>query len=230
LPAAAAQRPVRLRASFVAASLVLATAAGLWLTIEPLRLGQNAGHETSGELAQPAHSPEQPPAGNKVANVVDTGATQSGTGVHRHRRSVGSPLRARPAFQPPELTGKAYESSYEDSYFFDRETARHLQRAQILLRSFDNGSYSSPRELACDRAESRQLVFSNILLRREAERADNAPARSLLDNLEPLLLDIANLPDNPRLADLTPVKERIRSSEIVATLQVYSTGITSVDY
>jgi hypothetical protein len=69
----------------------------------------------------------------------------------------------------------------------------------------------------------------NILLRRDAVGAENAPAKSLLGSLEPLLLDIANLPGRPATGDLASIKRRIRKSEIVAALQVYSSPTTSLD-
>ncbi len=76
---------------------------------------------------------------------------------------------------------------------------------------------------------SKELLLRNILLRREAESSENAPAKSLLGSLEPFLLDIANLPPRPAPGDLASVKRRIRKSEIVAALQVYSTPTTSLE-
>jgi hypothetical protein len=66
-------------------------------------------------------------------------------------------------------------------------------------------------------------------LRREAEGAENAPAKSLLSSLEPLLIDIANLPARPVSGDLASVRRRIRKSEIVVALQVYSTPTTALE-
>ena len=118
---------------------------------------------------------------------------------------------------------------FQGEYFFDIETAKHLEKAEVLLRSFDNTSFSKSGELAYEKEASKHLLYNNILLRREAENAENAPARDLLGNLEPLLLDISNLPDRPRTADVVSVKERIRTSDIVTALQVYSTRITTLD-
>lgn len=117
----------------------------------------------------------------------------------------------------------------EGETFFDFETTRHLERAQVLLRSFENASSPSAGDLAYDKRVSKELLLRNILLRREAEGVGNAPAESLLGGLEPLLLDIANLPARPAAADLASVKKRIRKSEIIVALQVYSTPITSLD-
>ena len=117
----------------------------------------------------------------------------------------------------------------EGSSFFDFETAMHLEKAQVLLRSFENTSFSRSKELAYEQQESRNLLYRNILLRREAESEENAPVKSLLGNLEPLLLDISNLPAKPSSGDLRSVKVRIRKSEIIVALQVYSTPTPSLD-
>jgi hypothetical protein len=76
---------------------------------------------------------------------------------------------------------------------------------------------------------SKELLLRNILLRREAESSENAPAKSLLGDLEPLLIDIANLPARPAPGDLASVKRRIRKSEIVVAMQVYSAPTTSLE-
>jgi hypothetical protein len=53
----------------------------------------------------------------------------------------------------------------------------------------------------------------------------NLPAEELLGSLEPLLLDIANLPEKPSQDDMRSVKERIQKTEMIATLQIYSAPI-----
>jgi len=45
---------------------------------------------------------------------------------------------------------------------------------------------------------------------------------SLLESLEPILLDIANLPDNARQSDVRVIKDRVERRNIVALLQVSS--------
>src|SRR5262249_38839326 len=106
-----------------------------------------------------------------------------------------------PRFTPiPEAPAPAL-GGREGDYFFDFETTRHLEKAQVLLRSFANASSTGAEELAYDKRVSRDLLLRNILLRREAEGSENAPAKSLLGSLEPLLLDIANLPARPAAGD-----------------------------
>ncbi len=117
--------------------------------------------------------------------------------------------------------------------FIDIETARHIERAQLLLRSFrntrDSGSQPDP-DLSYEKQQSRGLVYKNILLRRDAEAKGNMPAEELLGSLEPFLLDIANLPDRPSNADVRSIKERMQKKEIVSALQIYSAPTLSQVY
>ena len=64
-----------------------------------------------------------------------------------------------------------------------------------------------------------------MMLRREADASGDAQVASLLESLEPILLDIANLPANARPADVKTIKDRVERKNIVALLQVNSTAL-----
>jgi len=61
------------------------------------------------------------------------------------------------------------------------------------------------------------------MLRREADAAGDVQIASLLENLEPILLDIANLSDDVTADDIRVINERVERKNIVALLQVNST-------
>lgn len=109
----------------------------------------------------------------------------------------------------------------------DSKTARHVEQAQLLLRSFRNARLAdagrrASSDLAYDKRQSKKLLYQNIVLRREAASRGNLPVESLLDSLEPILLDIANLPDKPAPADVREINERMRRKNLVAMLQISS--------
>ena len=106
----------------------------------------------------------------------------------------------------------------------DRDTATHLEQAQNLLTSFRNIKYSDTDEevdVSFEKSESRRLLSENVVLRREAEQAGKFPAKSMLGSLEPFLIDIANLPDKAKPADVRQITDRVQRTEIVAELRGY---------
>jgi hypothetical protein len=136
-------------------------------------------------------------------------------------RDVKRSERVAPAVANEPVEGMA---------FFDLETTKHLEQAQMLLRSFKNVSLEGEDyvvDASYEKERSRSILQKNVLLRRNAEAKGNLPAEELLGSLEPLLLDIANLPEKPSQEDVRSVKERIQKTEIIATLQVYSAPIVA---
>ena len=106
----------------------------------------------------------------------------------------------------------------------DLDTARHIEQSQNLLRSIRNVPVSDSDEeidVTYDKALSRRLLNENVVLRRDAEMKAKFPTKTLLADLEPFLIDIANLPDHARPEDVRAIKERVKKTEIVAALIDY---------
>jgi hypothetical protein len=97
------------------------------------------------------------------------------------------------------------------------DTSRHVEQAQLLLRSFRNARADD--DLSYERARSERLLYRNIVLRREAASRNDPLLASVLGRLEPILLDIANLPDRPAPADVASIRERVRRQNLVVILQ-----------
>ena len=107
-------------------------------------------------------------------------------------------------------------------------TAMHFEKSETLLRAFRNVRLNEPttaEEVAYERKRAQQLVYQNMILRREADAAGDVQTASLLESLEPILLDIANLPDKPKAAAVRVIRERVERKNIVALLQVNSTAL-----
>ncbi|MFN2498618.1 MAG: anti-sigma factor [Pyrinomonadaceae bacterium] len=118
----------------------------------------------------------------------------------------------------------AVQKRWNSSSLLDGETARHLEKSQMMLRSLRNAirEDEAPTSTIYHEKElSRELLAKNILLRRNAAARGDVLTENLLSRLEPLLLDVANLQDKPSSTDLRLLEERIREKEIIATLQAY---------
>ena len=107
---------------------------------------------------------------------------------------------------------------------YERDTAKHIEQTQNLLRSIRNVSVADGEEeidVTYDKALSRRLLNENVVLRRDAEMKAKFPTKSLLADVEPILIDIANHPDHARPEDVRVIKERVQKTEIVAALMDY---------
>jgi hypothetical protein len=203
-----------------AAAAILIVCGGLWF----FEVHRRASTEAP-RIADSVRQPEKP------ADEVSPPKAPE----HEHSVAIAAPASRK---VPPTASGRSLAESLPDSGpdliaerqpiinpFINVETARHIERAQVLLRSFRNTRDSDARldpDLAYERRGSRDLLYKNILLRRDAEAKGNMPVEELLGSLEPFLLDIANLPDKPSGDDLRSIKGRMQKKEIVSALQIYS--------
>ena len=80
-------------------------------------------------------------------------------------------------------------------------------------------------EVGYERQRAKQLVYQNMMLRREADAAGDVQISSLLESLEPILIDIANLPDSPDKDSVRVIRERVERKNIVPLLRVNSAAI-----
>lgn len=164
-------------------------------------------------------------------------ATRDNLGTNRQRREdftvepsretahVTTPAPQPSPSQPPPTNAAAryadagLRAAAEDPAL---RIGRHAERVERLLRSFRNASLTDndpTLDVADARRLSKRLLFINIALRREAATAGDLPVEGLLDSVEPILIDIANLPDGPSKDAVGSIKERISKRQLVGVLQ-----------
>jgi hypothetical protein len=130
--------------------------------------------------------------------------------------------RAREAVRATPSTPDDAPGAPRRATRLESQTSRHLERAQLLLRSVRNTQAVSAAELRYERTLSRELVIRNRLLRRRAEQQRDAAAADVLVQVEPLLVDIANLPDHAAGGDIAALQSLIRTHGIIAELRLYA--------
>jgi len=145
-------------------------------------------------------------------------------------KSVESAIKKPRRRLKPVITPRGTDNSdvlSSDLAYLDvdeQDTALHIERSKILLRSIKNVQISDTDDeidVTYDKALSRRLLNENVVLRRDAEMKAKFPTKTLLADLEPFLIDIANLPDRARPEDVRVIKERVQKTEIVAALLDY---------
>lgn len=221
-----------------AALLVLgALGGGLWIALRTTGSSQGIKNviqpipETATKKPSPGKEEPQPtPMPERIPQEAPTPvpvnhpnqpkqAPKSGTPTNKRRAPEAiRPENTRPIELPLVAVGLPMPTITPD-------TASHFEKAQFMLRTLRNsaGTEAEVAEtIAYERQLSRGLLTRNIVLRREAERSGNVPLGNVLNRLEPLLIDIANLPDKPSKEDVQVIRERMQRKEIIATLQTYT--------
>ena len=130
---------------------------------------------------------------------------------------------------PAPAPGPSTESVADTTPIGERllrsEVEEHLERSQRVLVELVNADDSAPVVLASDRAQAADLVAAGRLYRRSAERMGDAETRDLLEDIERVLVEIANGPDERTSNDLTAVRTRISNQDLIFRLRVMTSAM-----
>jgi hypothetical protein len=100
--------------------------------------------------------------------------------------------------------------------------SEHLERSQIVLTELANASPGSS-DLLEERDRARELVGANRLLRQTAIRLGDRQDAAVLEELEHVLVEVANTPDTPAKGDTMRMQQRIAQNELLFKVRVAST-------
>jgi len=100
------------------------------------------------------------------------------------------------------------------------EVEDHLERSQRMLVELVNADYSGGTPLEGDRARAADLVASGRLYRRSAEQVGDAEIGNLLEDLERVLVEVANEPADAAPQDMARLRQRIDDQDLVFRVRV----------
>ena len=167
--------------------------------------------------------PEKAPPREKVPN----GRKRNSRIKPARERSAPKPLPQLQNAAPPNYAFVNSSNGAHDLATIT-EAASHFEQSELLLRAFRNlrpARGGRTPEIAYERRRAQQLLYRNIMLRREADSDGDVQVATLLGSLEPILLDIANLRDKPRSSEVLVIKERVERTSLVPLLQVNSLAV-----
>jgi hypothetical protein len=100
----------------------------------------------------------------------------------------------------------------------------HLERSQVLLTELLNAPPET-LDLAEERSRARDLLEENRLLRQASAKAGDVARSATLDDLERVLLDVANSPADLSVDDIQALRTRIKNDGLLFKVRVTSAGI-----
>ena len=103
----------------------------------------------------------------------------------------------------------------------------HLERSQMVLAELVNAGEPGKGglDISYEQRAAKDLVESNRLYRMTAASTGDASTASLLDELERVLLDIANGPSEVTRRQLDSLRARIESQGILFKVRVYASQV-----
>ena len=96
----------------------------------------------------------------------------------------------------------------------------HLDRTQMMLVELVNADTDQLDQLAGEQARASDLVAANRLIRQSAEQSGDAAIADILEDLERVLLEIANAPADVTSNELSDLKSRITTQDLLFRVRV----------
>ena len=101
----------------------------------------------------------------------------------------------------------------------------HLRRSQMVLVELANAAGDGPVDVSGERALAGDLVADSRLYRQAAARAGETGLGSVLDELERVLVEVANGPSTLSSRQLDELRERIESKGILFKVRVLGSQV-----
>jgi hypothetical protein len=133
-----------------------------------------------------------------------------------HQPSAPSPVVASvPAAADPAGQERVLLTALDD----------HFQRSEMLLVELMNARGASGRDLAFERETAGDLVDSGRLYQQTAQQHGNFRLAAMLEDLESVLVEVANSPERMEAQDLRSLRTRIDDDNLLFKVRAVSKQI-----
>ena len=100
------------------------------------------------------------------------------------------------------------------------EVAGHLESSERLLVEVSNADPEDPSELSAERVWAQELLEANRLYRQSARHGGRQRLASLLDELEPFLLELAHASDETSPEEMAELRGRIEEQALLFKVRI----------
>jgi hypothetical protein len=119
---------------------------------------------------------------------------------------------------PPAAS--AAVASVEPVRVLNNEVGDHLDRTQMMLVELANADTGYGNVLAGEQGRAADLVAANRLILQSAMQSGDGAVVDILEDLERVLLEIANAPADASSNELTDLQSRITTEDLLFRLRV----------
>ena len=122
--------------------------------------------------------------------------------------------------EPAVVNPSAAVAEVEPGRVLETAVGEHLDRTQMMLVELANAATDGADVLASEQGRAEDLVAANRVIRQSALQSGDGQAVDILEDLERVLLEIANAPVDATSNDLTDLQSRITREDLLFRLRV----------
>ena len=122
--------------------------------------------------------------------------------------------------EPAGVTPASPVAAVSPERVLHAEFGDHLDRTQMMLVELANAESDHADVLAGEQGRAVDLVAANRLIRQSAEQSGDVVIADVLEDLERVLLEIANSPADASSNDLTDLQSRITDEDLLFRVRV----------
>jgi hypothetical protein len=105
------------------------------------------------------------------------------------------------------------------------EVGEHLERSQMALIEFVNAEVETTLDIGDQQSRVRELITSNRIYRQAAVGAGESALAAVLEELERVLLEVANSPSTISAGDFNQIRRTIAEGEIIFKVRVIGSQV-----
>jgi hypothetical protein len=129
----------------------------------------------------------------------------------------------RPVSTPPQI---AQQNQMNPDRLVRAEVGSHLERSQMMLVELANAEAGKGGlDITEEQERARDLLEANRLYRQSAKRAGDPAVAAVLDELERVLIEIANSPSDLSQQRLAELQQQIQDQEILFKVRVIGSKV-----
>ncbi len=136
-------------------------------------------------------------------------------------RQIGGQAAAAPAATPVSAQPAVVDREVVRERILLVAVGDHLERSQVALIELVNTPSSATVDISGGQQRARDLVTENRLYRQTALTTGDPAVASVLDELERVLMEIANSPSTMTAAEFSKVRSRIEQQGIIFKVNVF---------